>query len=87
MRESDLTHPFVHFWTYTLRVGKRRPEERNAMKALKNIEEAAGLLGISPWTVRSYIIQGKLRPVRIGRRVLIEEAELERFVAAAKLTK
>jgi excisionase family DNA binding protein len=54
------------------------------MKALKNINEAAGLLGISPWTVRAYIRAGKLSPVRLGRRVLVEEAELERFVAEGK---
>lgn len=54
------------------------------MKPLKSVEEAAGLLGISPWTVRSYIREGKLGPVRLGRRVLVEEAELERLVAEGK---
>lgn len=51
------------------------------MKALKGIKEAAGLLGISPWTVRSYIRAGRIRPVRLGRRVLIHEDELQRIVA------
>jgi excisionase family DNA binding protein len=51
------------------------------MKALKSIEQAAGLLGISPWTVRSYIRSGRLRSVRIGRRVLLAEHELERLVS------
>jgi excisionase family DNA binding protein len=51
------------------------------MKALKSIEQAAGLLGISKWTVRSYIKAGKLKPVRLGRRVLLGEDELERFIA------
>jgi excisionase family DNA binding protein len=54
------------------------------MKALRSVEEAAGLLGISQWTVRSYIRDGKLRPVRIGRRVLLAEDELERFVSAGQ---
>lgn len=54
------------------------------MRALKSVEEAAGLLGISPWTVRSYIRDRKLKPVRLGRRVLVEEAELERFVESGK---
>lgn len=54
------------------------------MKPLKSVEEAAGLLGISPWTVRSYVRDGKLRPVRLGRRVLLEEAELERFIERSK---
>jgi len=51
------------------------------MRALNSIEKAAGLLGVSKWTVRSYIRAGKLKPVRLGRRVLLTDDELERFVA------
>ena len=51
------------------------------MRPLKSVEEAAVLLGISPWTVRAYIREGKLRPVRLGRRVLVSEEELERLIA------
>lgn len=54
------------------------------MRALKTIPEAAELLRLSYWTVRKDIRDGKLTPVRLGRRVLIEEAELERFVAENK---
>jgi excisionase family DNA binding protein len=54
------------------------------MRALKSVKEAAGLLAISPWTVRSYIRDGKLRPVRLGRRVLLAEDELERLVAESQ---
>ena len=60
-------------------------EQRTAdMKALKSVEEAAGLLGISKWTIRAYIKVGTLKPVRIGRRVLLAEDELERFVGVNK---
>ena len=55
------------------------------MKPLHDIRTAAKLLCISTWSVRAYIRQQKLHPVRIGRRVLLEEAELERFVAEAKV--
>lgn len=48
---------------------------------MRSVEQAAVLLAISPWTVRSYIRDGKLKPVRLGRRVLLAEDELERFVA------
>jgi excisionase family DNA binding protein len=51
------------------------------MRALKSVTEAAEILGISPWTVRKYIRKGKLGPVRIGRRVLLEEEEIARFIA------
>jgi len=54
------------------------------MRALKSVVESAELLGISPWTVRADIRTGKLQAVRIGRRVLIEEEELERFVALCR---
>lgn len=59
----------------------------NHMRALRSVEEAAGLLGISKWTVRSYIREGKLRPVRLGRRVLLSEDELERFVNESQQSK
>jgi excisionase family DNA binding protein len=50
------------------------------MSPLRSVKQTAELCGISPWTVRSYIKQGKLRPIRIGRRVLFDERELERFI-------
>ena len=50
------------------------------MESLKSIEEAAESLALSPWTVRLYVRQGKIRPVRIGRRVLIEPQEIRRIV-------
>jgi excisionase family DNA binding protein len=55
------------------------------MEALHDVNDAARLLAVSPWTVRAYIRQGKLRPVRIGRLVRIDELELQKFIANAKL--
>ncbi len=54
------------------------------MEPLLTIPKTAELLGISPWTVRAYIRDGKLKAVHIGRRVLIEPAELRRFVEQAR---
>jgi excisionase family DNA binding protein len=54
------------------------------MTKLLSVEAAAELLSISKWTVRSYVRTGKLKPVRIGRRVLLAEAELERLVAESQ---
>jgi excisionase family DNA binding protein len=52
---------------------------------LFNVKEAAKELAISPWTVRAYIRNGRLRPVRIGRLVRLEQEELENFVAQARV--
>lgn len=52
-----------------------------AMRPLNSIKEASGFLKISPWSVRGFIRDGKLTAVRLGRRVLIRQEELERFVA------
>ena len=54
------------------------------MEPLIDVRAAAGLLSLSPYTIRKYIRLGKLRPVRIGRRVLLEPSELERLVAHSK---
>ena len=54
------------------------------MTKLLSIKTAADLLSISPRTVRSYTSTGKLKPVRLGRRVLLAEAELERLIAESQ---
>ena len=54
------------------------------MERLLGVVDAARLLGISPWTVRKIIREGKLRPVRLGVRVLLEQSDIENFVSKAK---
>jgi excisionase family DNA binding protein len=54
------------------------------MYPLYDVKTAAHFLAVSPWTVRAYIRDGKLRPVRFGRLVRLESEELLRFVAHAK---
>jgi excisionase family DNA binding protein len=44
------------------------------------VTETAGLLNITPQTVRAYIKQGKLRGKRIGRPILITEKALREFI-------
>lgn len=44
----------------------------------------ANALCVSPHTVRSWVKKGKLRPVRICRRLLFHPDEVARFVAEAK---
>lgn len=47
---------------------------------LLDLREASRQVGLSHWTLRLYIRQGKLQAVRLGRRVMIEPDELRRFV-------
>lgn len=54
------------------------------MNQLYDVNAAARKLAVSPFTVRAYIRQGKLHPVRIGRLVRLDEEELSRFVASNK---
>jgi excisionase family DNA binding protein len=44
----------------------------------------ANLLCVSPHTVRSWVRRGKLKPVRICRRLLFSPDEVARFLAGAK---
>jgi excisionase family DNA binding protein len=49
-------------------------------KLLWNVKEAGAALGLSPWTIRRYINDGKIKTVRLGRRVLVEPSECLRLV-------
>ncbi|MCU0671326.1 MAG: helix-turn-helix domain-containing protein [Myxococcota bacterium] len=42
--------------------------------------DAARFLGISLRTLDRLVEVGELTPVRVGRRVLFEQAEIERFI-------
>jgi excisionase family DNA binding protein len=51
---------------------------------LYDVKRVAQQLSLSPWTIRAYIRSGKLRPVRIGRLVRLDEKEIADFVANSK---
>jgi excisionase family DNA binding protein len=54
------------------------------MNQLLDVQQVASLLSVSPYSIRAWVRQGKLNPVRLGRRVVFEMAEVERFVREAK---
>jgi excisionase family DNA binding protein len=45
------------------------------------VREAAGMLGVSPWSIRRWVRLGRLPAVKLGRRTVLELAALHRFVA------
>jgi excisionase family DNA binding protein len=53
--------------------------EQQFLPLLHGKREAARIIGISLRTLHSLIATNRLRPVRIGRRVLVPHAELVRF--------
>ena len=50
------------------------------MEKLFTNDEAAEMLRISPHTLRAWLYQGRVRPVRLGSRVLYSEGEIRRLV-------
>jgi hypothetical protein len=50
------------------------------LEPLLKIEDAARLVGRTHWTLRHDVKAGKLRCVRIGRRIMIEQSEIRRLI-------
>jgi len=51
------------------------------MEMLFSVKESAKKLGgISPWTIYSWLSQGKIQRVKIGSRTMIAESELLRVI-------
>jgi excisionase family DNA binding protein len=48
-----------------------RLDEIKRLTGLFSIEEAAHILGVSAWTLRSHKKRGTLETVKVGRRVLV----------------
>ena len=50
-----------------------------------SVEEAAPLLGVSVYMVRSLIRQRRLPYHRVGRRIVLDRKDLERFLTAHRV--
>jgi excisionase family DNA binding protein len=61
-------------------------EEEQQMEAkLISITEGATRLGISKFTLRSWVRQGIIPHVRLGRRVLLDPRDLDHFIQAGRV--
>jgi len=56
----------------------------DSIPQLLTLLAVAKALCVSPHTVRSWVRQGKLKPVRICRRLLFDPAEVSRFLNEAR---
>lgn len=59
-------------------------EVRRVPDKLLSADEVRQILGVSRVMISRLIARGHLQAVRIGRRTLIEPAELRRFIAASR---
>jgi excisionase family DNA binding protein len=57
------------------------PWTKETPRSYLSVKEAADMASLASSTVRLYIRQGKLKALKVGRRVVIEKAELERFMS------
>lgn len=66
---------------------------RSAQPRLLDVDGAAAYLSVSPWTVRAFVANGHLTPVRLpacnrtgepGRRILLDRQDLDAFIDARR---
>ncbi len=50
---------------------------------LLGLETVAGLLGLSVWTIRKWVCEGKIKSVKLGSRRLIKMVEVRRLISDA----
>ena len=50
---------------------------------LYTIKEAAAMLKVSPWTIRSWLTRGRLCRTKVGSRTVIRASQLRRVVCDA----
>jgi excisionase family DNA binding protein len=57
------------------------PQGELTMERLLSVDEAARMLGgVSKWTVRGWLVKGKLRRTKVGSRTMIRESELLKVI-------
>ena len=53
-------------------------------KLAMGLREAGESVGLSHWTLRKMIAEGKLPSIRVGRRVLVEPEALRQLIERGK---
>lgn len=53
-------------------------------KRLLDVKDAGAYLGVSHWTVRDLLNQGQIPYCRIGRKILLDLRDLDKFVEGLK---
>jgi excisionase family DNA binding protein len=55
--------------------------EAHDLDRLNGVDESSRRIGVSQFTTRRLIKSGHLKAVRVGKRLLIPESEIERVIA------
>ncbi len=63
---------------------KRQPCIIPGIHRLYTVKEAASYLRLSPWTVRGLGWNGEIPEVKIGRRTLFDQKDLDAFIDRSK---
>jgi excisionase family DNA binding protein len=50
-----------------------------------SIREAAAIVGVSSYTLRTWLRQRRLAHLRVGRRIVIAPHDLDKFLQAARV--
>jgi len=56
----------------------------NEIPRLLTLAALANALAVSPHTIRSWVRKGRLKPIRICRRLLFHPEEISRFLRETK---
>jgi excisionase family DNA binding protein len=54
------------------------------IQPLLDVDQAASFLGVSPYTIRAWIREGKLNATKLGRLVRVEPAEIQKLISAGR---
>jgi excisionase family DNA binding protein len=54
-------------------------------RGLLSVDAAANVVGVSKYTLRSWIRQRRVASIRLGRRVLLDPADLEVLIRAGRV--
>jgi excisionase family DNA binding protein len=56
----------------------------NGFEPLLTIDEVAAVLRRTHWTLRADLKAGRIRAIRVGKRIVFEPAEVRRILEAAR---